>query len=334
FGLEFARRLMDPVEPLQLGRTFVVPYAPLEFAGVADELSEREPTLTVRLRSTLAAVYREGSRWTGVRGIDADGAFEVSGKTFIDASGDAIGALLAGHATEEIPPAERQLSSIVFHLQNVERRLQDRGERVAVLRAIQSAEAAGRLDGCGNIAFRPTGRRGEVVFKIALGGISTDGPSPLETRTEREARRRVRAVASFLRSEIDGFGASFVSHAAPQVGVRESRRIIGEYRLTRDDVLCARHFDDAITEAAWPIELWSEGREGPSLEYLPDGATYTIPRRALRLRDVDNAYGVGRCMSGTPEALGSARVIGTCLDAGFAIGRIAAGRVGTTEARP
>ena len=73
-------------------------------------------------------------------------------------------------------------------------------------------------------------------------------------------------------------------------------------------------------DAAWPIEIWHDGQLGPALEYVPDGDTYTIPLSSFQFHAVDNAYAVGRCMSGTREGLASARVIGTCLEAGYAIG--------------
>ncbi len=89
-------------------------------------------------------------------------------------------------------------------------------------------------------------------------------------------------------------------------------------------MLGGRAFPDAVCRASWPIELWQEGELGPTYEYLPDGAVYEIPLRALRARLVDNLFVAGRCMSATHEALGSARVIGTALATGEAAGRAAA----------
>jgi hypothetical protein len=140
---------------------------------------------------------------------------------------------------------------------------------------------------------------------------------------EQEGRRRALAVAEFLKT-LPPFARAFVSHAAPQVGVRESRRVVGRYRLTREDVLEGRRFDDGVARAGWPIELWKEGRMGATYEYPEDDRVYEIPLRSLRARDVDNLFVAGRCMSATHDALGSARVIGTCLAAGEAVGRAAA----------
>jgi hypothetical protein len=133
----------------------------------------------------------------------------------------------------------------------------------------------------------------------------------------------VLAVTEHLKT-LPAFARAFLSHVAPQVGVRETRRVIGRYQLTRDDVLSGRKFEDAVARASWPIELWEEGRLGAMYEYLEDGQTYDIPLRSLHARDVDNLFVAGRCMSATHEALGSARVIGTCLAAGEAVGRAAA----------
>ena len=73
-----------------------------------------------------------------------------------------------------------------------------------------------------------------------------------------------------------------------------------------------------------PIELWEEGRPGATYEYLENGRSYDIPLRCLQARDLGNLFVAGRCLSASHEALGSARVIGTCLATGEAAGRAAA----------
>ena len=108
--------------------------------------------------------------------------------------------------------------------------------------------------------------------------------------------------------------------------MRESRRVVGRYQLTRDDVLAGRKFTDAVARASWPIELWAESHQGALYEYLDDGETYDIPARCLQAREVSNLFVAGRCVSATHEALGSARVIGTCLATGEAAGALAARR--------
>jgi hypothetical protein len=162
--------------------------------------------------------------------------------------------------------------------------------------------------------------------KLALDDVETTGSGDELTRTELVARRRIAAVARFLTRSVSGFERAFVSHAAPQIGVRESRRIVGRERLERDDVLSARKRDDGVARAAWPIELWQAGVGGARYEYGPDGDWYDVPRGCLEHATCTNLLAAGRCMAASHEAMGSARVIGTCLAVGEAAGRLAAER--------
>jgi hypothetical protein len=222
--------------------------------------------------------------------------------------------------------SERQLPSLVFALQQVDTAALGTGARLALLRALVAAEREGLLPtGSSNLALRPSPQPGEVICKLALGGIVNELSEgrDLMTVAEQEGRKRALAVTEFLRT-MPAFARAFVSHTAPQVGVRESRRVIGRYQLTREDVLSGRTFEDGVARASWPIELWVEGQLGATYEYLEDGQTYDIPRRCLQARDFGNLFVAGRCMSATHEALGSARVIGTCLAMGEAVGVMAA----------
>jgi FAD dependent oxidoreductase len=246
----------------------------------------------------------------------------------VDTSGDAVVAEKAGAMTETSAPADRQLPSLVFVLQQVDTAALGSGARLALLRALATAEQAGTLPkGASNLSLGPSAQPGEVICKLALSGIVEECSRgrDLLTAAEQEGRRRARAVTEFLKS-LPPFARAFVSHAAPQVGVRETRRVLGRYQLTREDVLGGRAFEDAVARASWPIELWAEGQLGALYEYLEDGASYDIPARCLQARDVSNLFVAGRCMSATHEALGSSRVIGTCLATGEAAGMLAARR--------
>jgi hypothetical protein len=325
----FARRLATMpgcAEPVRRGRTFVLPYTPFAFAGVADELTSAAPHLDVFLHAYLVELRMGESRIESLRVATSDRLLELTARTVVDTSGDAIVARYAGAATELAPLAERQLPSLVFVLQHVDSESLGPGPRLALLRALVTAEREGRLPkGASNLTLGPSPQPGEVICKLTLSGITEELPASRDflTVAEQEGRRRARTVTEFLKT-LPPFARAFVSHAAPQVGVRESRRVIGRYQLTREDVLSGRRFEDGIARASWPIELWHEGRLGATYEYLEDGQTYDIPLRCLQARDVSNLFVAGRCMSASHEALGSARVIGTCLATGEAVGRAAA----------
>ena len=311
-------------QPVRHGRVFVLPYVPFAFACLADQLTAEQPSLDVWLHSYLVSARVEAGSVEAVEIADWDRRREVSARAFVDATGDAVLSGLADVALDAAPPAARQLPSLVFVMQGVDPDQLAGGRTVSVLRNVAQAEAEGRLPpGSSNLALRLTGQPGEAIGKLALDGLpsgTTDGM----TIAEREGRRRVAVVARFLVENIPAFRNSFLSHTAPQVGVREGRRILGRYRLTREDVLLGRSFEDGLVRAAWPIELWEPSKTGASFEYLEDGASYQIPLRALRPPGLDNIFVAGRCLSASHQAAGSARVIGTCLAVGDAVGRIAA----------
>jgi FAD-dependent oxidoreductase family protein len=329
FADDVARRLAAMPgcsEPVRRGRTHVLPYTPFAFACLADELTTSAPSLVVYLHTFLTALQTSARRVEAVRVATWERVVELAARAVVDASGDAVLAHLAGAATVTTPLAERQLPSLVFVLQHVDTAALGSGPRVALLRSLVTAEQEGRLPkGAANLVLGSSPQPGEIVCKLTLSGITEELPASRDflTVAEQEGRKRAFAVMEFLKT-LPPFARSFVSHAAPQVGVRESRRVIGRYQLTRDDVLSGRTFDDGVARASWPIELWEEGRLGATYEWLDDRAHYDIPLRCLQARDVENLFVAGRCMSATHEALGSARVIGTCLAAGEAVGRAAA----------
>lgn len=325
----FARRLATMPgcqKPVRRGRTFVLPYTPFAFACLADEVVGSSPQVDVYLHAYLDRVETTRGRIEALGISTWERVVEIATTVVADTSGDGVVARHAGAATESDPPSARQLPALVFVLQHVDSDALGAGARLAVLRALTGAERDGLLPtGASNLTLGLSSQPGELIGKLALGGLSDDLSQQRDflTAAEQEGRRRVLAVTEFLKT-LPAFGRAFVSHVAPQVGVREGPRVVGRYQLTRDDVLAGRKFDDAVARASWPIELWAEGRLGATYEYLEDGQTYDIPLRSLQARDVDNLFMAGRCMSATHEALGSARVIGTCLATGEAVGRAAA----------
>jgi hypothetical protein len=333
FAATFARRLSAMPgcdKPVRRGPTFVLPYTPFAFACLADELVTSASGLDIYLHAYLVDVTTTARRIETLRIVTWERSVELRTTTIVDASGDAVVAHRAGAATETAPPSDRQLPSLVFVLQHVDREALGPGPRVALLRTLVGAERDGLLPkGSSNLAFGPSPQAGEVVCKLTLDGILAErsGRRDFLTAAEQEGRRRALALTEFLKT-MPAFARAFVSHVAMQVGVRESRRVIGRYQLTRDDVLSGRRFDDGVARASWPIELWEGGRRGPTYEYLEEGRTYDIPLRSLRARDVENLFVAGRCMSATHDALGSARVIGTCLATGAAVGMAAAHEAG------
>jgi hypothetical protein len=144
------------------------------------------------------------------------------------------------------------------------------------------------------------------------------------TYAERAGRRQMRQIAAFFRKYVPGFEAAYVAQSGVQVGVRETRRILGEYQLSAEDVLGARKFDDAIARGAYPIDIHNPKGSGTVLKRLPPGEAYDIPLRCLLPQRTQALLVAGRCISGTHEAHSSYRVMPIVMATGQAAGVCAA----------
>ncbi len=144
------------------------------------------------------------------------------------------------------------------------------------------------------------------------------------TRAEVAARGQAMRLVAFFRERVPGFAHARIAATATQIGVRESRRIVGEYTLTRDDILERHTFDDAIARSAYPIDIHNPSGSGTTTHRLPPGTSYEIPYRCLEPRDVDDLLVAGRCISTTHEALASTRLTPTVMTLGQAAGTAAA----------
>ena len=138
-----------------------------------------------------------------------------------------------------------------------------------------------------------------------------------------KGRRQVREYHRFLRDRVPGFERSVLVATSPAIGVRESRRVIGDYRLTRDDVLGSRRFQDEIALCGAPIEDHAAGPD-TRWTYVPESGVYGIPYRCLLPQGVEGMLVAGRCFSATHDAHASARSMATCMAMGQAAGTAAA----------
>jgi hypothetical protein len=142
----------------------------------------------------------------------------------------------------------------------------------------------------------------------------------------------MRQIATFLRRYVPGFEKAYVVQSGVTIGVRESRRIIGEYQLTAADVLEARKWDDVIACGTYPIDIHDPAGKGTLLMRVPPGQAYDIPLRCLLPRGVDQLTVGGRCISGTHEAHSSYRVMPIAMATGQAAGVCAALAAGAGKA--
>jgi hypothetical protein len=138
---------------------------------------------------------------------------------------------------------------------------------------------------------------------VAVNGTRIDGFNGTDsremTRAEIAGRRQVQAAVEFMRNYLPGFECVQLLSTGPQIGVRETRRIVGDYVLTEQDIVFCRHFEDEIAEAAYSIDVHLPGSTGTDLRNLPEGQSYGIPYRCLLPQGCGNLLVAGRALSAT-----------------------------------
>ena len=267
------------------------------------------------------------------------GRLAVRAAQFIDCSGDADVAHFAGVPFET---GDGQGSGLypttMFRVGHVDavRALAAVGE----FKAINTLMAQAQKDKPGVYNFpregailrpqkNPTEWRANVTQIANRQGRAMDATDAQQLSDgELEGRRQIADYFRFLKQEVSGFANASIVDIAAQIGVRESRRIDGQYRLTGDDILESRRFDDAIGVNAWPMELHAAGRidwQFPHNWSSDKGRVYNdLPFRMLLPKGVGNLLVAGRCASMTHEGQSAARVSGACFVMGQAAGTAAA----------
>jgi len=294
------------------------------FRLAADRMC-RDAGVRLRLHTLLAGAVRRGARITSVRTESKSGPEKWKATVYIDCTGDADLAFRAGVPCDHGRAGDglAQAMTLNFRMAGVDiERMPDRAE---INRAFDEAKAAGRLDQPReNVLFFHTLRPGVIHFNttrvVAASGVSAEDL----TAAEVEARRQAHELAAFLAAEVRGFERAYLEQSGAQIGVRESRRIRGDYALTGDDVIEARKFPDGIARSSYPIDIHNPAGSGTSIREVPAGDYYEIPYRCLLPVGVDNLLVAGRCVSSTHEGQASLRVMPQCFAMGEAAGVAAA----------
>jgi len=290
----------------------------------ADALCQ-QAGVRVRLHTLLTAARVAKGRITSVTTESKSGREQWRARVFVDATGDADLALRAGVPCDEGRQADgrTQPMTLCFRMANVTTaRMPSRGE---INRLYDRAKEQGRIT-CPreNVLWFHTTQPGVVHFNTTrVTGRSGVIPDDL-TYAELEARRQMRELVQFLVRDVPGFKGAYLQQSAPQIGIRETRRIQGEYALTGADVVKGRKFRDGIARSNYPIDIHSPTGAGTVIKTPPAGDYYEIPYRCLLPLQVDNLLVAGRCVSATHEGQSALRIIPTCFAMGEAAGTAAA----------
>lgn len=253
----------------------------------------------------------------------------IVGRCFVDASGDGDLAAWAGVPFDKGDGQGNMLyPSTMFRLNGIDPARAGKAWE-AIPGLMLQAEAAGRYRFPRKTPIvRP--QKSGIEWRVNLTqlanvqGNAMDGTDADElTQAEVLGRRQIAEVAGFLR-EVPGFERSYIVDIAPQVGIRETRRVRGLYQLTEADVLECASFEDTVGVNGWPLELHQKGDVEFRWPRIPESRGFNqLPYRMVVPEGVDNLWIAGRCASMSHEAQSAARVTGACFVMGQAAGTAA-----------
>jgi len=280
------------------------------------------------LHSPAVDVVRDGEAVRAVALASKGGLRAAAGKVIVDCTGDADIAALAGCPTVKGRPQDglTQPLTACFHVGGVDLDAMPPGADMTA--AYRAARERGEVD-CPreDVLYMRTVHPGGLLFNTTRVTHVDGSDAAGLTRAEILARRQAEAIFGILKREFAAFRDAFIVRVAAQVGVRETRHIVGEYTLTGDDALECRRFGDSIACCCYPIDIHSPDGEGTVLRSL-QGDYYEIPYRCLLPRGVDNLLVAGRPISADHVAHSSLRIMPTCFALGEAAGVAAALAVG------
>lgn len=332
---------ITPFDPYLLSYTYI---RLLEDAGV-----------NIMLHSFVSDVIMENNNIVGVIVEGKGGRKIISSQVVIDASGDADVAYLSGvpykkgrrgdgltmPATLYFRLGNVQFDKIKNYLENnpddfrwyafpvVEEPLIEKYDPEAFafsgfIKAIEDSCQKGELYlGRETLNAFPGLRKGELIANTTrINNIDSTNSLDL-TKAELDCRKQVVSFVEFAKKRLPGFAACYLINWASQVGIRESRRIVGEYTLNEKDVINGRHFEDVIVRSTYPVDIHNPDDKQSTWRCL-SAPYYEIPYRSLVPKKIEKLLVAGRCISTTEEAHASTRIIPNCISMGQAAGMAAA----------
>jgi len=298
-----------------MGNVYLFPFTTGNLIKTLRLLSEKQAGLDILYETEVVSAEVQKGRIRNVFARNNTGEIEISTQAVIDCSGDGTVIRLSGAAYDISSPDERQLAGFCFKIKGIK----DLGDMAPVSVPYYISQAAAEK----KIPFFLKYARFFQSDVADEGYCLISIPPGDSTERIHEAKKYAATVHGILVDSIDSFRNSRITEMSSGIAEREGIRMTGEYTLTEEDVLSGRKFHDGVVKSAWPIELWDQ-KKGPSYRYLDEDAYYEIPLRCLKSRDIKNLYCAGRCISASPEAIGSTRVMGTCISLGEQAGLAAA----------
>ncbi|MGK9054968.1 FAD-dependent oxidoreductase [Xaviernesmea oryzae] len=311
---------VSPVVSRSGNRIILLDPEAVKFAG--DRLVD-EGGVSVLLHSRVTGATVDDGRITSVIVTDHAGSFEISANAFVDASGEATLAALAGAdmTVDSVADHPVQPASMPVRIGGVAPGIEFDRDRMADLIAAHNRTSETPI---------PRGDGG-VMFRLPISAdywwmtidLVTDGLTGADLgAAERQARREAWRNLGILR-KLPGFEKAYIVATGPQIGIRETRRPKSREDLTGKALEQGQRRDDGIGRAAWPMEVHDAPGRARFIDIGGEGFA-DIPPGALQAADIDNLYLAGRAAGADSMAYGSSRVMGTAFATGQAAGVMAA----------
>jgi hypothetical protein len=322
----------------------ITPYDPEVYKVLIVDML-REAGVQVLLHSLMDEAVVEGDRIVAVKLATKSGKYEIKAKQFVDTTGDADLAYLAGvpclqgrDGDSLTQPMTMKFRMRGVDLAKVKRYMLEHPDEfykktpfdeleqlplsgvLGYFKHWQEADLPINRDQV--LFFTGPGPDEVLVNTTRVQGLDS---TKLEDLTEGEiqGRKQVRLVADFMTRHLPGFENASISSVGTQIGVRESRRIDGQYALQVDDVISGRSFDDCIARSGYPIDIHDPSGKGVQAAWVQGDGAYDIPYRCLLPKGIANLLTAGRCISTSHEALATTRLTPSCMATGQAAGTAA-----------
>ncbi len=326
-------------EPQRYGKTYTVTHDPLVWREVADDMLTAVG-VNILYHTAVSGVIMDGNTFKGVVIESNAGQSVILAKIIIDASGDAAVIARAGLDTYFGDEGRIQNPTMFFRMAGVDmdKYLDYFGTDTIcppkVTEDILKCNQEGWDLPRHKIWIFPTTRPNELMVNATRlagqDGRMLNVIDPVDfTEAEVFGRRQVRAYTKFLNEFVPGCEDGYVVDTGVEVGIRQTRSIVGVETLTNDDVVSCRKREDGICRTPWPIELHNGNK--PKLHWLLNDF-YDIPFGTLVPAVGENILVAGRCLSAEHEALASARVTAQCFELGHAAGVAAVKAIETNTA--
>ncbi len=296
----------------------------------------REANVDVLFRAYISSVEKSGEHIDFIRVSTVSGLIDLKADYYIDATGDAQVAFLSGCPTVLGRKEDNlcQPMTLCFRIGNVDvQKFNESRERLSIAHkeALEKGIISNPRE---NILVFPTPVPNVLHFNTTR-VVKLDPTSVYDlSSAEMIARDQVREIYEFMKKNADGLENSFLMMTASEIGIRESRMIVGEYILTEQDCRAFKKFEDSIAASNYEIDIHNPEGSGTSHYFFPEGEYYTIPYRSLIPLGADNLLVAGRCISSDHGAQASYRIMPVVCCIGEAAGvAVAIAKANDSEVR-